>query len=138
METAKMNYRFLRFLGWGRTNSVISGISQPILSSMISRRAMSATPMPAGASTSGRLKPPPPELSWRTRRETKLIRTFGLPTFSAAFLASSAFITKELNRIWQTDLSARLKFKEKTAGLMGLKARWQNPLFGRRKGQDEC
>ena len=31
------------------------------------------------------------ELSWRTRRETRLIRTLGLPTFSSAFLQSSAF-----------------------------------------------
>ena len=34
---------------------------------------------------------PPPELSWRTRRETRLIRTLGLPTFSNAFLQSSEF-----------------------------------------------
>ena len=33
-----MNQCFLRFLAFGRTSSVISGISQPIFSSMISRR----------------------------------------------------------------------------------------------------
>ena len=46
---------FWRFLGCGRTNSVNSGISQPIFSSIISRSAMSAMPMLAGTSTSGRL-----------------------------------------------------------------------------------
>src|SRR6185436_8520443 len=30
-------------------------------------------------------------LSWRTRRETRLTRTLGFPTFSRAFLVSSAF-----------------------------------------------
>ena len=34
---------------------------------------------------------PPPELSWRTRREIKLTRTLGFPTFSSAFFVSSAF-----------------------------------------------
>ena len=37
------------------------------------------------------LMAPAPELSWRTRRETKLTRTLGLPTFSKAFFVSSAF-----------------------------------------------
>ena len=36
---------------------------------------------------------PPPELSWRTRRETRLTRTLGLPTFSNAFFVNSAFNT---------------------------------------------
>ena len=45
----------------------------------------------AGTSNSGRLKPPPPEVSWRTRREISLINTLGFPTFSSAFLVNSAF-----------------------------------------------
>ena len=35
--------------------------------------------------------PPPPELSWRTRRETRLISTFGLPTLFKACLSNSLF-----------------------------------------------
>ena len=40
----------------------------------------------------GGLKAPPPEFSWRTRRDTRLTSTFGLPTFASAFLQSSLFI----------------------------------------------
>src|SRR5256885_1936271 len=58
---------------------------------MISSRAMSAAPRLLISLTSGRLIAPDPELSWRTRREIKLTRTLGLPTFSSAFLVSSAF-----------------------------------------------
>jgi hypothetical protein len=46
---------------------------------------------------------PPPELSWRTRREIKFTRTLGLPTFSNAFLQYSGFkifsIIPELSRV---------------------------------------
>ena len=35
--------------------------------------------------------PPPPALSCRTRRDTRLTNTFGLPTFARACLQSSAF-----------------------------------------------
>jgi hypothetical protein len=58
---------------------------------MISRSAISAAPRVVTSATNGRLRPPAPELSWRTRRETKLTRTLGLPTFSNAFRQSSAF-----------------------------------------------
>src|ERR1035437_416081 len=57
---------------------------------------MSARPMLAGTSTSGRPRPPPPALSWRTRRETMFTSTFGLPTFSLARLQSSAFICSKI------------------------------------------
>ena len=40
----------------------------------------------------GRLIDPPPELSWRTRREIKLTRMLGLPTFANACFTSSAFM----------------------------------------------
>lgn len=52
---------------------------------------MSAAPRPVVSAIKGRLAPPPPELSWRTRREMRFIRTLGLPTFSRAFFANSAF-----------------------------------------------
>ena len=41
--------------------------------------------------SSGRLPVPPAELSCRTRLETRFTRMLGLPTFSNAFLQSSAF-----------------------------------------------
>src|SRR5688572_14604075 len=53
---------------------------------------MSATPSPTVSLIRGRLKAPPPEFSWRTRRDTRLTSTFGLPTFANAFLQSSLFI----------------------------------------------
>ena len=52
---------------------------------------MSAAPMLSAFATNGRLAVPPPEFNWRTRRETRLTRMFGLPTFSSAFLHSSLF-----------------------------------------------
>src|SRR5262245_38068344 len=58
---------------------------------MISSNAISAAPRLPTSATNGRLIAPPPELSWRTRREIRLTRTLGLPTFSNAFLVSSAF-----------------------------------------------
>src|SRR5437763_13968605 len=58
---------------------------------MISRSARSATPRPAWSRIKGRLLPPAPELSWRTRRDTRLTRTFGLTTFAKACLHSSLF-----------------------------------------------
>src|SRR5258707_1742733 len=90
-------YRFLRFLGTGRVRATISGSSQPILSSRISRRAMSAAPRLPTLSIRGRLRPPPPEFNWRTRRDTMFTRTFGLPTFSLALLQSSAFMVISIN-----------------------------------------
>jgi len=45
------------------------------------------------------------ELSWRTRRETRLTKTLGLPTFSNAFFASSAFKAFSLcKRAFPSDL----------------------------------
>src|SRR4051812_6106114 len=58
---------------------------------MISVSAMSAAPMLPVSPMSGLLPPPPPELSCRTRREIKLTRTLGFPTFSRAFLVNSEF-----------------------------------------------
>ena len=84
-------YRFLRFFATGRINSTTSGISKPIFSSMISSKAMSAAPKCPVSATNGRLILPPPEVSWRTRRESRLTRTLGLPTFSSAFFVNSAF-----------------------------------------------
>ena len=46
----------------------------------------------------GRLSGPAPEFNWRTRRATKLIKMFGLPTFSRAFLQSSAFTLPSLQK----------------------------------------
>ncbi len=62
--------------------------------------------------SSGRLKAPEPELSWRTRRDTRLIRTLGLPTFSKAFFVSSEFKVKfqkfERRKVTRTQLNAIL------------------------------
>jgi hypothetical protein len=80
-----------RFLG--RIASSTSGMIQLIFPSMISSRATSAAPMFAVSATNGRLIDPPTALSWRTRRETMLTRTFGLPTISRAFFTNSAFIS---------------------------------------------
>src|ERR1700688_2842262 len=66
---------------------------------------MSATPRLVVLATSGRLRPPLPELSWRTRREMRFTSTLGLPTFSAAFLQSSEF-TILVREIEQGSLSA--------------------------------
>src|SRR6266571_6918790 len=52
---------------------------------------MSPAPRLAVESTKGRLPVPPAELSCRTRLETRFTRMLGLPTFSNAFLHSSAF-----------------------------------------------
>jgi len=52
---------------------------------------MSAAPRPVTSRIIGRLLPPLPELSWRTRRETRLTSTFGLLTFANACLHNSLF-----------------------------------------------
>ena len=69
-------------LGFGRS------VSHFILPSTISVRAISAVLNPAVSMISGRL---PPEFSWRTRREIRLINTLGLPTNFNAFSLNSAF-----------------------------------------------
>jgi len=84
--------RFLRFLACGRTNATISGMSPADFILDDFAHAMSAAPRLPTLSISGRLEPPAPEFNWRTRRDTRLTRTFGLPTFSLARLQSSAFI----------------------------------------------
>src|SRR5882724_1752377 len=84
-------YAFLRFFGVVNSSGVGGIGSQSILSSTISSRAMSATPMVGGTSINGRLPVPPAELSWRTRRDIRFTRMLGLPTFSSAFLLRSAF-----------------------------------------------
>src|SRR5437867_3956681 len=66
---------------------------------MISLRAISATPRPAVSAINGLLRAPPPEFSWRTRRDTKFTRTFGLPTLAKAFLHSSMFIRLQFKLI---------------------------------------
>src|ERR1043165_3244912 len=53
---------------------------------------MSAIPMVPVSLRSGRLRLPPPELSWRTRRDIMLTSTLALPTFSRACLTRSAFM----------------------------------------------
>jgi ubiquinone biosynthesis protein COQ9 len=70
-----------------------------------------------GASMSGRLMAPAPELSWRTRRETKFTRTLGFPTFSKAFFVNSAFkvsflFRDERSKIAVTRLKAIEKFRK--------------------------
>ncbi len=72
---------------------MIAGISKVILSSMISRRAMSARPRFSIFATSGLNLPPKPEFNCRTRCESRLTRTLGLTTFSRAFLTRSPFIS---------------------------------------------
>src|SRR5687768_2001766 len=53
---------------------------------------MSANPAVPVSSINGRPIPPPPALSWRTRRDTIFTSTFGLPTFDRACLAKSGFM----------------------------------------------
>jgi hypothetical protein len=65
--------------------------SQPILSCTNSVRAMSAAPIAPASRIKGRLPEPPPALSCRTRRETKLTRMFGLTIRSNACRNSSVF-----------------------------------------------
>ena len=74
--------RRLFLLGFGRS------VSHFILPSTFSVRAISAVLNPAVSMISGRL---PPEFSWRTRREIRLINTLGLPTNFNAFSLNSAF-----------------------------------------------
>jgi hypothetical protein len=88
------NNQDLRFLGFVSASLGSSGssISHPSLPSAISSSAMSAAPRPATSEMSGREGAPPERpLSCRTRRETRLTSTLGFPTFSRAFLVSSAF-----------------------------------------------
>ena len=88
------NNQDLRFFGFVSASLGSSGssISHPSLPSAISSSAMSAAPRPATSEISGREGAPPERpLSCRTRRETRLTRLLGFPTFSRAFLVSSAF-----------------------------------------------
>ena len=86
----------LRFfpVEWGSPSLVssASSISHPSFPSAISSRAISAAPRPAVSDMSGRAGAPPAKpFSCRTRREMRLTRTLGFPTFSRAFRVSSAF-----------------------------------------------
>src|SRR5437870_608229 len=76
---------------------------------------MSPAPRLAVESTKGRLPVPPAELSCRTRLEMRLTRMLGLPTFSNAFLQSSAFkfCLSQLNKAGQPNLAPRANATEK-------------------------
>src|SRR5439155_19101926 len=76
---------------------------------------MSPAPRLAVESTKGRLPVPPAELSCRTRLEMRLTRMLGLPTFSNAFLQSSAFkfCLSQLNKARQPNLAPRANATEK-------------------------
>jgi hypothetical protein len=84
---------FLRFCAAGRTSWTISGISNPIFSSMISVKAISARPRFPVLLKNGLA----PAFNCRTRRETKFIRTCGFSTFSDACLMRSAFMYYNLS-----------------------------------------
>ena len=105
---------FLRFFGAVNSSGVIARGSQPILSSTSSISAMSATPRLGVVSINGRL---PAEFSCRTRRETRLTRMFGLPTFSSAFLQNSAFkfLFQFVQRVRQPNRGPRTNAIQKTA-----------------------
>ena len=70
---------------------------------------MSAAPREPACSMRGRLWPPP-EVSWRTRRETKLTKTLGFPTLANACFVYSLFKAQQAN-------GRRFESKQKVAGL---------------------
>src|SRR5262245_5084525 len=99
-------------------------MSQPIFSSMISLSAMSATPIPGGISEiKGWPIAPPPELSWRTRRESRFTNILGLPTLANAclhnslFKCSSSLVLTERGRLMSRRLMAIEKLAQAGAGV---------------------
>ena len=91
------------------------------------------TPRFSVCNTSGRLNPPPPQLSCRTRWEIRLTRTLGFPTFSSAFFTSSAFMMICLSgTTFDTRVIPRcqIAFREASCGSVSARAvrnGWREP-----------